>query len=157
MHLPVKGLLMILSSFGGSTYEMRSVYDLIRSLSYPMEIHIAGMAKSAAIPLMLAADRRTASPDTAFMFHPWAWGVEANPGHSIDTLQQFPMQLEDDIRWGKRVLERRTKLTAKDIEDLELFDKARIEDAEFALRYGIIDEITERKIPAEIMSWNVAA
>lgn len=155
-HLPATGVLLILSSWGGSTFEMRSLYDLFRSLSYSVEIHIAGVAKSAAVPLMLAADRRTAAPGATFLFHPWTWGVDANPGHIIDTLQQFPMQLEDDIDWAKKVMERRTKLNAAQIDELSLFNKAKIVDAEFALKHGIIHEIVERKIPTGCMTWNIA-
>jgi ATP-dependent protease ClpP protease subunit len=135
---------------------MRSLYDLIRSLSYPVEIHVIGVAKSAAVPLILAADRRTASPDASFLFHPWTWSVDANPGHPTDTLQQFPMQLEDDVKWGKTIIQRRTKMSAKEIGDLGLFEKARIENAEFALKHGIIHQIIERKVPANCMTWNIA-
>ena len=99
-HLPAKKVLIVLSSWGGNTFEARSLYGLLRSLRFDVEIHATGTIKSAAIQVMLAADRRTASPDTTFLFHPWVWGVDANPGHGADGLQQFPLQLEDDVAWG---------------------------------------------------------
>jgi hypothetical protein len=103
-HLPCRGLLLILSSVGGNTFDMRSLYGLLRSLSYPIEIHATGAVKSSAVPLMLAADRRSAAPGTTFLFHPWTWGGEAHPGLTADGLQLNPMQLDDDIKWGKSIL-----------------------------------------------------
>jgi len=135
-HLPAKGLLLVLSSHGGSTFEMRSLYGLIRSLSYPVEIHLVGQAKSAAVPLMLAADRRTAAPDTTFLFHPWTWGMEPHPGHTAEGLLQFPLQLEDDVSWGKAVFQQRTSLTKSEIE--VLFEKPHVEDVHFGLKNGLI-------------------
>ena len=74
----------------------------------------------------------------------------------MEVLRQLPMQLEDDIAWGKKVLEERTNLTADKIEELKLFDSAVIWDADTALEHGLIHEIVETKIPPGIMTWNVA-
>ena len=156
MHLPCKGLLIIFSSVGGNTFEMRSLYDLIRSLSYPIEIHATGVIKSAAVFLMLAADRRTAAPGTTFLFHPWTWGTDLHPGHAAEGLQLFPMQLDDDVDWGKEILSERSNFSYEQMDTLELFEKPRIEDTDFALEHGLIHEAIERKIPPCIMTWNVA-
>jgi ATP-dependent Clp protease protease subunit len=156
MHLPCQRLLIIFSSVGGNTFEMRSLYDLIRSLSYPIEIHATGVIKSAAVPFILAADRRTAAPGTTFLFHPWTWGTELHPGQTLDGLQQLPLQLQDDIDWAEEIFTQRTKLTYDDITSLELFAKTRIEETDFAIEKGLIHEVVERKIPAGIMTWNVA-
>jgi ATP-dependent Clp protease, protease subunit len=155
-HLPATGLLLILSSWGGNTFEMRSLYGLIRSLSYPVEIHATGTVKSAAVPLMLAADRRSAAPGTTFLFHPWTWGTEVHPGHTIAGLQQLPMQLDDDIKWARGAFEARSRLSNAEIDRLGLFDKPSFEDTDFALKHGLIHEVTERKIPSGIMTWNIA-
>lgn len=155
-HLPCTGLLIVFSSWGGNTFEMRSIYGLIRSLSFPIEIHVTGNVKSAAVPLMLAADRRTAAPGTTFLFHPWTWGTELHPGHTAEGLRQFPLQLDDEIAWGKRVFDERSKLKIAEIDRLQLFEKARIEDTDFALKYELVHDVAERKIPAGIMTWNVA-
>lgn len=152
MHLPCKGLLIIFSSSGGNTFEMRSLYDLIRCLPYPIEIHATGVIKSAAVFLMLAADRRTAAPGTTFLFHPWTWGTELHPGHAAEALQLFPMQLEDDVDWGKQILKERCDLSNEQISILELFETPRIEDADFALKHELIHEEVERKIPPGIMT-----
>jgi ATP-dependent protease ClpP protease subunit len=155
-HLPCKGLLIIFSSTGGNTFEMRSLYDLIRCLPYPIEIHATGVIKSAAVFLMLAADRRTAAPNTTFLFHPWTWGTDLHPGHTAEGLQVLPMQLKDEIDWAKEILNERSKLTYDKISALELFKTPRIEEMDFALEYGLIHEEVERKIPPEIMTWNIA-
>jgi len=154
-HLPATGLLIVLSSVGGNTYDMRSLYGLIRSLSFPVEVHAIGVVKSAALPLMLAADRRTAAPGTTFLFHPWTWGTDVHPGHTADGLQQFPMQLSDDIAWARSVFEQRSKLSNAEIDKMELFDKSRIEGTDFALQHELVHEVAERKIPTGIMTWNI--
>lgn len=105
---------------------------------------------------MLAADRRTASPDSTFFFHPWTWGTDQHPGQTYEALHQSPMQLSDDIEWAKSVYVEQTKLTAGDIEELELFKTANIWNANMALEHGFIDEVVERKIPRGIMTWNIA-
>ena len=154
-HLPCTGLLLVFSSWGGNTFEMRSLYGLIRSTKYPIEIHVTGNIKSAAIPFMLAADRRSAAPGTTFLFHPWTWGTELHPGHTAEGLRQFPLQSDDDVAWGRRILKQRSLLTDADIDGMQLFEKARIEDENFALKYGMVHEIVERDIPLGIMTWNV--
>jgi ATP-dependent protease ClpP protease subunit len=156
LHLPCTGLLIVLSSWGGSVFEARSLSALIRALPFPTEIHAVGNIKSSALPLMLAADRRTAAPGTTFFFHPWTWSTELHPGHSLQALQQAPTQLEDDISWGKQTLIKRSRLTESDIEQMGLFNAGRNEDTEFALKYGLVHEVIERKIPAAIMTWNIA-
>ena len=152
-HLPATGVLIVLSSWGGNSFEARSIYGLIRSLSYPVEVHAAGIVQSAAVPLILAADRRTCTPNTTFMFHPWSWATEASPGRYLDELQQFPMRLDDEVNWAKSVIIERTQLKTPDIE--KLFKTATIVDANFALEHGLIHEISERKIPTGIPTWNV--
>jgi ATP-dependent protease ClpP protease subunit len=154
--IPVTGVLLVLSSWGGNTYEARALYGLLRALAYPIEIHATGVIQSAATPLMLGADRRTCSPDATFMFHPWAWSTDAHPGRSMDELQQFPLRLDDDIKWAKNVLNERTSLKHADIERLKLFDTGTIHDANFALKNGIVHDVSYRKIPAGIFTWNIA-
>ena len=154
-HLPTTGLLIVLSSWGGNTFEARSLYGLIRTLSYPIEIHASGVIQSAAIPLILSADHRSCTADTTFMFHPWMWGTEAHTGRTLEDLQQTPMLLEDYVKWGKQTLNDRSGLKHADIERLKLFDASKIYDANFALKNGIVHEIVERKIPAGIMTWNM--
>lgn len=95
-------------------------------------------------------------PEASFFFHPWTWSTDTHPGHTFDALHQLPMQLIDDIEWGRAVMKERSKLTDEDIGTFELFDKARVEDTEFALRYGLVHEVVERKIPPGIMTWNIA-
>lgn len=155
-HLPATGLLLVLSSWGGQTFEARSLYGLIRSLPFPTEIHAAGTIQSAAIPLMMAADRRTCTPDTTFLFHPWVWSTDPDPGRSMDELQQFPMRIEDDVDWAKDVLDQHSGLKHPEIERLQLFTSASIEDSGFALKYGLVHDVLERKIPHGVMTWNIA-
>jgi ATP-dependent protease ClpP protease subunit len=155
-HLPCTGLLIVLASWGGNTFEARSIYGVINSLSFPVEIHAVGVVQSAAVPLMLAAQRRTASPDATFLFHPWTWGSEPHPGRTLDELQQYPMRLEDDVKWARNTFVERTNLTEAKVSELNLFEVARIENADFALTHGIIHEKIERKIPHGIMTWNVS-
>jgi ATP-dependent protease ClpP protease subunit len=150
-------VLIVLNSYGGNSFEARSLYGLIRSLSFPIEIHAVGHIESAAIPLFLAAEHRTANPDVRFFFHPWTWSTEQHPGHTADGLDQLSMRLADDVSWAKKVFASRTKLTLADIENLRLFEKARIETANFALEHGFIHEVLERKLPASIMTWNITS
>lgn len=156
-HLPTTKLLIVLSSWGGNIFEARSLYGLLRSLSYPIDIHASGVIQSSAIPMMLGADYRTCSPTTTFLFHPWSWGTEAHPGRTLDELQQIPMRLDDDINWAKNVLDERTSLKHADIERLKLFEAGsiHIQDANFALKNGIVHDISERKIPSGTMTWNM--
>ena len=156
IHLPCTGLLIVLSSWGGNIFEARSLYGLIRALPFPVEINAIGAVQSAAVPLMLAADRRTASPDATFLFHPWTWGSEPHPGRSLDQLQQIPLQLEDDIRWAENTFSLRSGLKSAEIKQFELFTSVQIKDANFALKYGLVHQVIERKIPAGIITWNIA-
>jgi len=154
-HLPCTKLLIVFSSWGGNIFETRSLYGLIRSLSYPIEIHATGVIKSAAVPFILAAERRTAAPGTTFLFHPWTWGTELHPGHTAEGLKQFPLQLDDDMDWGRKILKERSKITDTEIDGMALFDEAQIHDTDFALKYELVHEVVEQKIPHGIMTWNI--
>jgi ATP-dependent protease ClpP protease subunit len=155
-HLPTTGLLIVLSSWGGNTFEARSLYGLLRALSYPFTIHVTGVVQSAAVPLMLAADYRTAAPGTSFLFHGWTWGVKEHPGHNPDGLQQLSLLLDDEIKWARKVFDERSNLKDADIDRLQLFTNSRIEGTDFALQYGLIHAVTEHKIPPNVMTWNIA-
>ena len=149
------GLLIVLSSWGGSTFEARSLYGWIRTLPYPVEIHAVGVVQSAAVPLMLAADRRTSAPDAKFLFHPWTWGSDAHPGQTAAALQEVPLRLDDEIAWAKSVFLSRTSLNAENLDQMQLLETASIRDTTFALEHGFIHEATERKIPAGVPTWNI--
>jgi hypothetical protein len=63
--------------------------------------------------------------------------------------------LDDDIAWGRDILKQRSLLTDADIDGMKLFEEARIEDTDFALKYGLVHNILERDIPHGIMTWNI--
>lgn len=148
-------LLMVFSSYGGSTYEVRTLYGLLRTMPFPVHIHAIGTVQSAALQLMLAADHRTAAPDTEFLFHEWVWSVAQHPGAVMEGLQQTVIQLDHEVKWGRKILTERTKLTDADIDALKLFESTRIENTDFAIQYGLIDQAAELKIPANTMTWNI--
>jgi hypothetical protein len=54
------------------------------------------------------------------------------------------------------VFNERSALKHADIEKLGLLNSGKIKDDDFALKYGLIHKIENQKLPASIMTWNIA-
>lgn len=61
---------IMLQSPGGSVFAGMGIYDVIRELAnVPVHIHGVGLVASAAVLVMQAGDKRTATPNTRFLMH----------------------------------------------------------------------------------------
>lgn len=60
---------ILLSSVGGSWAAAAGLHHFIKSLPYPVRIHVEGACASAAVAILLAGTERTCSVDAQFMLH----------------------------------------------------------------------------------------
>jgi ATP-dependent Clp protease protease subunit len=132
---------IIMSSCGGSEYEMMAAYDMMRSLS---DVHIIVKAIGkimSATPLILAAgDERLAYPNTQFMVHESAYDFYERHNQARTLVEHY-----SDLTklWAEKMAER-TNLSAKQWFNLtEKTGRDKFFDATQALKYGLIDKIIE--------------
>ncbi|MDE2760045.1 MAG: ATP-dependent Clp protease proteolytic subunit [Paracoccaceae bacterium] len=66
-------LTILFSSDGGSTDLALSLNNFIKQLPQAIHMHAIGHVVSSAIPVFLAANKRTAEPNSRFFFHTCGW------------------------------------------------------------------------------------
>lgn len=134
-----KDIEIILSSFGGSEYEMFAAYDVIRSLA---NIHVKTIAVGkvmSAAPLILAAgDERYAYPTTQFMVHESWYELAERHNNAVVTVEHF----KDLTKLWAQKMSERTNLSQKQWLNLtERTGRDKYFDSYKALEYGLIDGI----------------
>jgi ATP-dependent protease ClpP protease subunit len=98
-------LTILFSSEGGSTDQSVSLYNFLRQLPVPVHMHAMGHIGSAALPLFLAADKRTAAKEARFFLHEYDWGfTERAKLHRID---EAAGRLRHDIKLAKDIIQAR--------------------------------------------------
>ena len=135
-----KPIELFVSSFGGSVYEMFSVYDVIRLLRSPVHTVAIGKCMSAA-PLLVAAGTkgdRYAMPNAWFMVHEGSAGV----GSSRQAA------LEAEIAHNKKLNENWYSLMAIHTDKNKTWWRNKCKkisdsffDAEEAVEIGLVDQI----------------
>lgn len=70
LHQGATQLVVHISTEGGSTTYGFTMYNFIRSLPVPVHMHNIGSVESMGNVVFLAADQRSASPNSRFIFHP---------------------------------------------------------------------------------------
>lgn len=135
-----KPIHLILNSVGGEDDAMFYLYDVITNL--PTEVYIigTGIVCSAAVMVLVAGDKRFATPNCFLMSHKGKSTLFDIDDDEIHSVAELSGKLAD--RYWK-ILERHTSKTA-----LQWYRKSRNEgqlwlDAEQMLKWGVIDAILE--------------
>jgi len=153
LHQGATEIQVFMSSEGGSTVFGFTLYNFIRSLPVPVHMHNLGSVESMGNIAFLAADRRTASVSSRFIFHPLHWSYA---GGQVDhsRLSEHAMSLESDLeRYADIVLER-TK-GADEILDIHgcLRGTAKIISPAAAIGLGLITGVEDVSLPAGTPAW----
>lgn len=134
-------IILDMTSPGGYVYSGLALYDIIRDYNlnsdHKIIVKVSGLIASAATIVILACDERLAGKNTTFMIH------------SIASWSSGKLQdLEDDLEETKRLAEimkniytERTKLTLKQLKDVDKLKKDWVLTAEEALECGLITKI----------------
>lgn len=145
---------LLLSSFGGSTQEGFALYNILRGLPVPIVTHNIAAVESIANVVFLAGNKRYACPTSRFFNHDlsWTFGTETLTRPVIAERQ---LSLNKDAEQMTKLVLERTKLSAKQLQEMGFFEKpVSISPAE-AKSHGIIDDVQDVKIPSGATIWNV--
>ena len=137
----IKKLSMYINSGGGQAPAGMSMADTLRlagASGMHVEIHASGMVASAAVPIYLSAEKRSASKNTTFMIHRgtiFKWQTSETLSDLNSQREMMQMSEDQYITF----VEERTTLTRKEIE--EKLDKTTWFTAEQAKEWGFVHEI----------------
>lgn len=129
---------LIFSSEGGSTDEGLALYKFLRALPIELHIHGSGHVGRIAVPVFLAAQKRTCSPFSRFLFHPNDWRFD---GSQIRDHIAEPIQRADnEIGFLREIVEARANIP-REILDTLYESAPTIISPEKAKRWGIVHDI----------------
>lgn len=141
-----------IASGGGDVVAAFSMFNELIGMDIAVNTHNAGAVDSAAIMPFMAGVRRTASPNSAFMFHQTVW--------SFSVLTQTGTQINDARRWLALydgmladTIASRTSLSRDAVLGM-MRDGASLTPQD-ALNHGIIHAIEECRTPRDARSWQV--
>jgi len=142
----VKKVWLLLSSPGGSVDNAIAAYNVLRGMPFELTTQNIGTVESMANVLFLAGDRRYACPTSSFMFHGVGFNVSAHMRFEMKHLRERIDSVDADQRKIASVLADRTSIPPAEIE--RLFVEAVTRDSQYALDYGIVEEIRPVEIPS---------
>ncbi len=136
-----KDIQLYINSPGGSVTSGLAIYDTMQFIKSPVSSICIGQAASAAAVLLLAGEKgkRYSLPHARILLHQPSGGVQ---GTSMDV----EIQTREIVRLRKLLNEIISKHTGQDLKKIEKdTERDYILDAVEAKKYGIIDEVIEKK------------
>jgi len=131
-----------INSGGGSVFAGSEIYSALRGYSGPVNIHITGLAASAASVIAMAG-HSDMSPTAQMMVHRVSMGGIAGNVHDMEHAA-FELQKADEALAAAYV--EKTGMSRE--EALNLMDRETWLTAEDAVAAGLVDEITKAKTPS---------
>ena len=135
-----KPIEIFISTFGGSVFELFSIYDMIRASKSHIVTIGYGKIMSAGTLLLSCGDERKAYPNTQFMIHEILYSL----GYDKHTVQKSEVVNADQL--NDRFLGLLAKCTNKSLKQWKTLTHSRPDkyfDAKQALEWGLIDKIIE--------------
>jgi ATP-dependent protease ClpP protease subunit len=136
---------LMLSTPGGSVMHGFTIYNTLRALPLQLATYNMGNVDSIGNVIFLAGKERYACPNATFMFH--GVGLDVTGGVRLvdQSLREHLDSIGSDHRRIGSVIGQHTTLQEADV--VELFKEARTKDATWAKDVGMIDAMSEPKIP----------
>lgn len=138
-----KSVTIYFASDGGSTDDGIALYTYLRALDLELTMHAMGNVGSIAVPVFLAADRRLASANAHFFFHEYSWTHTQPTVVTQTTVAEHTVILDRAMKWTKKLVLDRTKLTAEDFDAKRIFDAPVLMEVAEAKKYGLIQKVEE--------------
>ncbi len=138
---PEKDIQLYINSPGGTVTSALAIYDTMQFIKSPVSSICIGQAASAAAVLLLAGEngKRYSLPHARVLLHQPSGGVQ---GTSIDV----EIQTKEMVRMRHMLNEIIARHTGQEIKRVEKdTERDFILNAEEAKKYGIIDEVIEKK------------
>jgi ATP-dependent protease ClpP protease subunit len=142
----VQDVTLMLTTVGGTVMHGMALYNVLRAMPFKLTTHNTGSVNSIGNAVFLAGDVRRACPHSTFMFHGVGFDLNGQVRLEEKLLRERLDGIVADQKQIGAVIEERTKLGPGEVG--ALFLEAQTKDAEYAVSTGIVDEISDIKIPA---------
>lgn len=134
----------ILNSFGGSLIEGLSMYDML--VANDNEMGVIGICASAATLPLLACSNRWGTPNSKYLIHNPAAGIE---GDAL-ALAKAAIELKDFENQTIDIYSKHLSISKEEI--AEMMNKDSLLTAQQALEIGLINEIKDYRVTPEMKS-----
>ncbi|MDR7032933.1 ATP-dependent Clp protease proteolytic subunit [Mesorhizobium sp. BE184] len=151
----VTDLTLLMSSTGGNLTEGFAIYNLMQSLPYQIHTHNIGSVHSIANVIFIGGSKRTASPESSFMFHGFSWTFGQETLDEAQIAERTGTMITGRAEYVS-IFSSRTKWNAETFEQRKLFDRARIVTPAEALEANIISRVDHLPVLPGIPILNVA-
>ncbi len=132
-----KPICIYINSFGGVTYDMWALIDIIEKSKTPIYTYCTGYAMSAAFQIFLSGHKRFASRHTTFMYHQMTCHRRGKYQDLVEDREEMDFI---NAKNEEYVIER-TNITREYINDIREKKKDVYIHLEDALKLGIVDEV----------------
>lgn len=136
---PEKPIQMYINSPGGSVTSGLAIYDTMRYIKPQVHTVVLGQACSMGALLLAAGDKRVALPHSRVMIHQPSGGM-AGTAENMAIVTKEIIRMREAINL---IFAKHTKQTLKTIETS--MERDFYMDANAALKFGIIDEVVEKR------------
>ena len=140
---PERPIQIYINSPGGSVTAGLAIYDTMRYIKPDVHTLVLGQACSMGALLLAGGDRRIALPHARIMVHQPSGGFEGTAGDMHIQTKEI-LRLRDRIN---KIFAQHTKQPLSEIE--KVMERDHWMDAEEGLKFGIIDEIVEKRDAAK--------
>jgi len=130
-------ILILINSHGGDADAGFAIYDMIRFIRPPVKIVCAGLAASAAVIILLAAEKenRLSLPNSRFLIHQPSTGV-------MGSAADIEIEASEILKFREKINQLIARETGQDPKKVEDDTKRNFwMSAEQALDYGLISKI----------------
>lgn len=141
-------LYFLFSSTGGSVDAGIAMYNFLRALPVSIVMHNTGSMDSIANVVFLSADERYANSNSSFLFHGIQWNFGQGAQLSWTQLQETVSRFKGEETKIIDIISQRTAITKEELK--ALFHQGEVRGTAFAQEKGIIQQVKEAKVPANV-------
>ncbi|MDC6383648.1 ATP-dependent Clp protease proteolytic subunit [Pseudomonas sp. 15A4] len=151
------GLLLNLSTAGGSTALGFTLYNFLKSLKVPIRALNSGNIESMGIVIYLAAQERIVCPHSRFLIHPMSWYFnQSSVDHS--RMREYLRSLDNDLQRYVNIYESETVSAVHPLDIGRcLSAEEKVIRAEDSLACGIAHRVEQLQFAEDAVHWTVSA
>ena len=151
------GLLLNLSTAGGSTALGFTLYNFLKSLKVPIRALNSGNIESMGIVIYLAAQERIVCPHSRFLIHPMSWYFnQSSVDHS--RMREYLRSLDNDLQRYVNIYESETVSAVHPLDIGRcLSAEEKVIRAEDSLACGIAHRVEQLQFAKDAVHWTVSA
>ncbi|RAU41487.1 MULTISPECIES: ATP-dependent Clp protease proteolytic subunit [unclassified Pseudomonas] len=149
------GLLLNLSTAGGSTALGFTLYNFLKSLAVPIRALNSGNIESMGIVMYLAAHERIVCPHSRFLIHPMSWYFnQSSVDHS--RIREYLRSLDNDLQRYVNIYSSETQGAPQPLDIGRcLSAEEKVISAEESIACGIAHRVEQLKFPEDAVHWTV--